>query len=999
MSAPQHNQGEDSDHDDHGSVITYKEDDEELREPRTIPLIITDSSPKQERDQYPPSKTEVAQQRASQHEIDEEMPMVRLKPLFRLRVSVGDMCDSNVWEFCLVFLGVVFVILTVAEVSVYSGAGIGTFEALKGLSSISAALLGVFTAEILLKSVAYDMGYWRVPRNSIESLAILVAFGVQVATVQSLFTVGNVFVTGQLTIASRVFRLIVCILRQRRTREYYTAYQALRTLNDTSLTTSERTLSILREIRSKYPLSDIHQVQLQWCINVIATHRLYSGFFRGPNGEPIKFEGMDEDTSKWLLGTYSKAGEDAASSVPPNGTPLRAEDLLKEGATVRNVASPPQTVNEKGSSLSLASASAPNVLKPTEGKLTRSLSRRDTDGADALLAGRRHTPLYLAADKSTTGTDPHSDSTTTYSTQGANSPLLSQKRTGSRASLLSRSADALSSANRGAKQSNLRRGSSFANTVDMVGDVEEGSLLSVNAQRILAGPAFGLTVNDLDILDAAIHSESPIFAQLGSACDTINRELDEWGFDIFAFNDLAKGRPLSSALLGCLKKGALFESMGNSISASSLIQFAVEIENGYNIGNPYHNRIHAADVVQCFHYFLTHRQFRDSLTPLDRFVGLVAAAIHDYRHPGRNNAFLIATRDPVAVQYNDISVLENMHVASAFQLMRSSSEFDIFGTLPTAGRAEARETMIQMILATDMKAHFDILSQFKNQVLQAQSVERTHDNLGAWWNELFPGDKDHSFSSTSSAMNPLTAYPLDFRRTILKTGLHVADVSNPVRPNVLAVKWAGLVQEEFYLQGDMERREGLPISMFMDRHKPAFPKMQVGFIEFIVKPLAESFYSWLKSLRPVVEPHLLENLEYWKRRLETESSATAGANQAALPPPAPAPSSPADPKVSNKFVARFKGGSAHTRHRSAASFGEITGVATPNMESASPSLGTKRPVTIRRSTSETFSPALSRETATKRRNPSPMNVPDSQSPSQQAVEKSFPVEPLGDSNV
>lgn len=52
----------------------------------------------------------------------------------------------------------------------------------------------------------------------------------------------------------------------------------------------------------------------------------------------------------------------------------------------------------------------------------------------------------------------------------------------------------------------------------------------------------------------------------------------------------------------------------------------------------------------------------------DAVALLLGAVVHDIDHPGRGSAFLINTRHPLAVLYNDISVLESHHASVAFQL-------------------------------------------------------------------------------------------------------------------------------------------------------------------------------------------------------------------------------------------------------------------------------------------------------------------------------------------
>lgn len=65
-----------------------------------------------------------------------------------------------------------------------------------------------------------------------------------------------------------------------------------------------------------------------------------------------------------------------------------------------------------------------------------------------------------------------------------------------------------------------------------------------------------------------------------------------------------------------------------------------------------------------------------NLTALEVMALYTAAAMHDYNHPGRTNSFLVATSSPLALLYNDRSVLENHHAAAAWALFYSEKNFN-----------------------------------------------------------------------------------------------------------------------------------------------------------------------------------------------------------------------------------------------------------------------------------------------------------------------------------
>ncbi len=354
--------------------------------------------------------------------------------------------------------------------------------------------------------------------------------------------------------------------------------------------------------------------------------------------------------------------------------------------------------------------------------------------------------------------------------------------------------------------------------------------------------------------------------------DEFNTAVDEWDFDIFKASDMCGGRPLCPVMICVLRKNGLFEEYP-SLRQDDVLSLFTAVESGYRVENPYHNRIHAADVLQTTHYFMTHKIVRDTIGPRDIFAALIAAAFHDFQHPGTTNSFLVATHDKLALRYNDRAVLEHMHVAAAFQLMRNK-RCDILTCLG-AGESyhEARETVIQMVLATDMTHHFEGLDAFNTDVIQhfdaLKKTSNTHVRAGASNSSA----ADIAASSTDEAMlSPIDGAlaPLTVRRTLLKTTLHCADVSNPAKIPKLCQNWAMLVQEEFFRQGDKEREYGIKISMFMDRHKPAFHKCQIGFINVIVKPLFNTYCRFVVSLQEQVDWCLSANLKHWEKKQAEE---------------------------------------------------------------------------------------------------------------------------------
>lgn len=182
-------------------------------------------------------------------------------------------------------------------------------------------------------------------------------------------------------------------------------------------------------------------------------------------------------------------------------------------------------------------------------------------------------------------------------------------------------------------------------------------------------------------------------------------KLADWDFDIFAVEKCTK-QHLRLITMTCMTELHLLDY--TDFEETKLENYLTEIDKSYR-DNPYHNSLHAADVVQTTYHFCTKGRLIDAfgMTPLATFALFFAAAIHDVNHGGLTNHFLVTTSAPLAVQYNDHSPLENMHLATAFGILNTPA-FNFMERLPASTKKEIRRLVIAIVLATDNDRHFSL---------------------------------------------------------------------------------------------------------------------------------------------------------------------------------------------------------------------------------------------------------------------------------------------------
>jgi len=333
--------------------------------------------------------------------------------------------------------------------------------------------------------------------------------------------------------------------------------------------------------------------------------------------------------------------------------------------------------------------------------------------------------------------------------------------------------------------------------------------------------------------------------------------LADWGFDVFKLNQLTNGNALFFVGYGILSSPYSQHAMQQdvlgedatqvdvskiqgykfleelNISALTMCNFLRAIQEDYVDTNEYHNSIHAADVTQSVHSLLTMGGDKFSNAEIQVFSILLAAVIHDVGHPGKNNSFQIHSKSEYALQYNDQSILENMHLSKAFTRVfgnGGNTSVDIFKKMKPMQYTSVRSMVIEAVLHTDMTKHFASVNLLKGLMLATPAG----DLIGT----------DHSW-------------------TILHFLLHLADISNPAKPGNLFVVWTDRCLEEFFKQGDEEKKMGLPVSPLCDRVSTDRAESQIGFIQYVVLPAFKVVSKCIPKVKELILPIIEDNLDFW----------------------------------------------------------------------------------------------------------------------------------------
>jgi len=201
----------------------------------------------------------------------------------------------------------------------------------------------------------------------------------------------------------------------------------------------------------------------------------------------------------------------------------------------------------------------------------------------------------------------------------------------------------------------------------------------------------------------------------------------------------------------------------------------------------------------------------------------------------------VRTEHPVAKRFNDQHVLENHSTNLCLELLRDPATNFVEGSIVQEKKywQKLKGYIIQTVLATDMANHFELIGKFNSKFMG-----------------VTPESPDfHELVDDNSAL-------------VMQMAIKCADLGHCVSRRKTHMFWSKSLEQEFFLQGDLERAAGQPtsaLSPLTDREGTGAmaPKSQVGFFDFIIMPLFTSMAKVFPDLQPMVD-QAHDNWLFWK---------------------------------------------------------------------------------------------------------------------------------------
>eukprot|EP00933_Yihiella_yeosuensis_P036762 TRINITY_DN30550_c0_g1_i1.p1 TRINITY_DN30550_c0_g1~~TRINITY_DN30550_c0_g1_i1.p1 ORF type:complete len:1390 (-),score=196.92 TRINITY_DN30550_c0_g1_i1:177-4346(-) len=372
-----------------------------------------------------------------------------------------------------------------------------------------------------------------------------------------------------------------------------------------------------------------------------------------------------------------------------------------------------------------------------------------------------------------------------------------------------------------------------------------------------------MTVIERD--ESQLHGERAEQAAISAG---VSEELFEVGLTLTEINDwdikmleLSRLQVMSIARV-CLLQYDTAKGAGKNEEKINLrnykchINFLTELAACYGDPHmvPYHNFTHAVDVALSVRNMFTQIEGERIFNMHERFALLVSALAHDAGHFGFTNSYLMQTKHPLAMTYNDSSILQKMHCARLFTVMRNPMN-NIMKHLDHETYMDVRHICVEAILHTDFARHFAGL----------WKLQAIYDRRKVMFNHIYEAHvEERADQIPDEARDEWADYlwKTEVKYCLRNLFVHFADLGGAHKDWPICEAWGLRMFQEFFSQGDKEREQRLQVQPLNDRARTNIPCLQLSFMKLFVAPLTTIVARMFPPLI-FLEDNVWDNVDKW----------------------------------------------------------------------------------------------------------------------------------------
>uniref|UniRef100_A0A6U9KVI6 PDEase domain-containing protein n=1 Tax=Zooxanthella nutricula TaxID=1333877 RepID=A0A6U9KVI6_9DINO len=155
--------------------------------------------------------------------------------------------------------------------------------------------------------------------------------------------------------------------------------------------------------------------------------------------------------------------------------------------------------------------------------------------------------------------------------------------------------------------------------------------------------------------------------------------------------------------------------------------------------------------------------------------------------------------------------------------------------------------MFELVLGTDMADHRAILGRLQAALAEAPGAPTAPTRVGEPAGRFSPRSQDEAIA-------------------LLQVAIKASDLGHAALGWNAHLRWVGLLEEEFFAQGDREKDMGWSASPFMDRDGAGLSEDQIPFFGKVVVPLFQLLAQALPESQPMLDG-AMGNLGLWEDAL------------------------------------------------------------------------------------------------------------------------------------